>query len=328
MGRSLAESKGFEPLVARRTTTASKAAAFNRAQPTLENSQRLLSTICRNDFISSDLLITNGVKSPYTMKYMSAELVVRGRDESVMAARKKWTTRVLQYFTDKLPELRLVIFLDDSDAPTLKRGIENRGLFSPSNRDYFRMLAWPRAVAEALRTINPTAVESTYHYDCVVYLHDSTCRAEDSLTMTVAHELQHFIQYGFNRSIWAWNKVVTNLHVRTIDTLGLAWRDIPIEYEARIVAKQASETILGRERTAQYIENRKNQCMTNKDAADWGFIQSIDTAQPYDCAVQTQALFRRLTPVRNELQLALNNMKGLPDFARLDLDDMMGPQRR
>ena len=262
------------------------------------------------------------------MKYMSVEVVARGRDESVMEARKKWTNRVLQYFTDKLPELRLLIFLDDTDAPTLRRGIETRGLLSPNDKYYFRRVAWPRNVADVLRTINLTAVESTYHYDCVVYLHDSTCKAEDSLTMTVAHELQHFVQYGFSRTIWAWNKVVTNLHVRTIDTLGLAWCDIPIEHEARIVAKQASETILGCERTVQYIEYRKSQRLTNKDAADWEFIQGIDTAQAYDCAAQTQGLFRRLTPVRNELQLALNNMNGLPDFARLDLEDMMGPQRR
>jgi hypothetical protein len=262
------------------------------------------------------------------MKYMSAEVVVRGRDESVMEARKKWTTRVLQYLTDKLPELRLLIFLDDTDAPTLKRGIETRGLFSPNDKYYFRRVAWPRNVADVLRTINLTAVESTYHYDCIVYLHDSTCNSEDSLTMTVAHELQHFIQYGFNRSIWAWNTVVTNLPMPTIDALGLTWRDIPIEHEARIVAKQASEAILGRETTAKYIEYRKSQRLTNKDAADWEFIQRIDTTQAYGCVVQTQALFRRLTPVRNELQVALNNMKGLPDFARLDLDDMMGPQRR
>lgn len=257
------------------------------------------------------------------MKYMSVDVVVRGRDDSLVTARKASTKQVLQYFTDKLPELRLLVFLDDTDAPTLKSGVENRGLFSPiSSKNYFRMKVWPRAVAEALRTINLAALESTYHYDCIVYLHDSTCNSEDSLTMTVAHELQHFIQYGFNRSIWAWNTVVTNLPMPTIDAFGLTWRDIPIEHEARIVAKQASEAILGRETTAKYIEYRKSQRLTNKDAADWEFIQSIDTTQVYDCVVQTQALFRRLTPVRNELQAALSKLSGLPDFVKLDLDSV------
>jgi hypothetical protein len=263
------------------------------------------------------------------MKYMSVEVVVRGRDDSLVTARRASIKQVLQYFTDKLPELRLLVFLDDTDAPTLKNGVENRGLFSPtSSKNYFRMKAWPRAEAEALRTINPGALESTYHYDSIVYLHDSSCNSEDSLTMTVAHELQHFIQFGFNRCIWAWNTVVTNLPMPTIDALGLTWRDIPIEREARIVAKRASETILGCERTAQYIDYRKSQRLSEKDAADWEFIQSIDAGQTYDCDLETEALFKRLMPVRDELQVALNNMKRLPDFARLGLDDMMGPQRR
>jgi hypothetical protein len=261
----------------------------------------------------------------YHEKYMSVDVVARGRDQSITAERRAWANRVLQYFTNRLPELRLLIFLDDTDAPTLKRGIETRGLFSPNNKYYFRTVAWPRNVADVLRTINLAAVESTYHYDSVVYIHDSTCKTEDSLTMTVAHELQHFVQYGFDRRPWAWNRVVTNLHVRTIDTLGLAWCDIPIEHEARIVAKRASERILGRERTAHYIETRKKQRLTNRDAVDWEFIEGIDSAQAYDCAVQTRDLFSRLTSVRNELQLVLNHMRVLPDFAELNLDEMLGP---
>ena len=113
----------------------------------------------------------------------------------------------------------------------------------------------------------------------------------------------------------------------TITRLGLKWRDIPIEYEARVVAKRAAQTILGEKKTADYIEFRINERVTDSDADDWQFIQGIDTSStdPFDCAAKTQELFRRLVPVRNELEQALDNSRMRPEFANLNLDEMMNP---
>jgi hypothetical protein len=261
---------------------------------------------------------------------MPLTLEVRGRDDSVKEQRRAWAARVIEYFSDKLPTLRLLVFVDDTDAPTLTTGPTMRGRFQPTSKQHFNATCWPRVLAEKLRTININAPESTFHYDAVIYVPDSTCNGETneaSLTMTPAHELQHFIQYGSNRDLWAWNTVPGNLLKTTITRLGLKWRDIPIEYEARVVAKRAAQTILGEKRTAGYIECRINERVTDSDADDWQFIQGIDTSStgPFDCAAKTQELFQRLVPVRNELEQALDNSRRLPEFANLNLDEMMNP---
>jgi hypothetical protein len=264
------------------------------------------------------------VQLPQTGSIMSVKVEARGSDVAVAQQRRAWANKVLEeYFAGKLPELRLLVFMDEIDVPTLKRGKANRGLFSPIDKHYFQTIAWPKVLGEMLRTVNLTSIESTYNCDALIYLHDSACHAEDSLTMTLAHELQHFVQYGFDRSTWVWNILPSKLSCQTIDTLGFAWHDIPIEHEARIVAKRACESLLGPERTTQYIKNRKSQHITDKDAADWGFILGIDTTSTYECATQTRLLFKRLAPVRPDLQEALNKVKSLPDFAQLNLDDIM-----
>jgi hypothetical protein len=259
----------------------------------------------------------------YTIKHMCLMLDVKGRDAAVKEQRRTWATRVIQYFDGELPRLRLLIFLDETDVPTLKRSSDYRGFFHPIDKYHFNITLWPRVLAEALRTINQPAFESTYHYDALVYLPDSTCQAEASLTMTLAHELQHFIQYGFNRTVWAWNSIPTNLEQTTRASLRLQWQDIPVECEARIVAKRASQAILGHERTDEYIAFKTNEHVTDSDAADWEFIRGIDTSQPYDCTVKTRDLFQRLVPFRNELGQILDTAKGLPEFASLNLDDIL-----
>ena len=41
--------------------------------------------------------------------------------------------------------------------------------------------------------------------DDLVYLYGSTCADEVGLTMTLAHKLQHAIQHGKERNVWAVN---------------------------------------------------------------------------------------------------------------------------
>ena len=81
-------------------------------------------------------------------------------------------------------------------------------------------------------------------FDDFIYLHGSTCSSAMGLTMTLAHELQHFIQHSQQTRLWAANSLIPKLKKATIRALGLRWCDIPHEREARIVSSRYLERSL------------------------------------------------------------------------------------
>jgi hypothetical protein len=204
-------------------------------------------------------------------------------------------------------------------------GVQNRGFFHPIDEFYFRKMDWRADLLEELLTRGSATGEIDYRFDAVIYLHNDACQSEDSLTMTLAHELQHFSQYGLDRTVWASNTLVTRLSRVVIERLGLRWIDIPIEFEARLVAKRISEKLLGRDRIARYIESRLKAHVTDGDAEDWALISGIKVSEEYDCKENTRALFRRIAHERGAIEQALRETSDLPDFASLDIDELILP---
>lgn len=262
---------------------------------------------------------------------MPVTLIVKAEDELVSHEQRMVAGRVLEHLESDFPDLRLLIFLDDVVWQEFRNdsGVENRGLFHPINEHYYPKLWWPPYLREDLLMVDSTTLETGYRVDGIVYLHGDTCEQEASLTTTLAHELQHFIQYGTDRTMWAWNQILVNCKY-TIDRAGLTWRDIPMECEARIVAKRISAATLGLERTAEYITFRQNQARTPRDAADWHFIQGIDTEAPYDWRSETRKIFRRLGQIdrnRQEMTCMLDMAREMPDYRNLDLNDIIERQK-
>lgn len=139
----------------------------------------------------------------------------------------------------------------------------------------------------------PCRLRGHVSYDGVVHLHNSTCEEDAALAMTLAHELQHAIQFFSNRTTWAWNHIPLGLKTEVLrDQLGLYWHDFPIEYEARVVGKRVSQEILGEERITGYIRRRREQSRRELDAVDSDFIRDVDASQPYDCTAETKTFFR------------------------------------
>src|ERR1700693_6181099 len=163
-----------------------------------------------------------------------------GRDEQ---ERRKWAEGVFGYFGKSIPELRLLVWLDETDRPTLQAGDANRGWFAPTDKAHFKGVTWPQTLGDRLQG------KTTFHYDALIYLHNSTCESEESAAMTLSHELQHCIQFGFHREPWAVNILLCKVPPPVISELHLAWKDIPPERDARIVAKRACESLLGVGRT-------------------------------------------------------------------------------
>jgi hypothetical protein len=259
---------------------------------------------------------------------MSVTVYVATSDPTLRKGREEAAHKVLEYFGDTLPDLDLKVLLDSAEWTELRQqsGEENRGVFYRVNAHTFKDANWPYHLRDQLAAIDPVTLNLKFTCNAAVYLHDSTCQNFTGLTMTLSHELQHFVQYGRDPRVWAYNIAVTNLCPKTIETLGLEWQDIPIEYEARLEAKRACEAILGTQATSAYIDERVERSSLLRDVADWRFIREIDTSPgtAYDLRSKTSRLYRNLSRFRPELQAILSDLKDDPDFAGLNLDEACG----
>jgi hypothetical protein len=161
-------------------------------------------------------------------------------------------------------------------------------------------------------------------FDDLIYLHGSTCSSDMGLTMTLAHELQHFIQHSERTQLWAANSLIPKLKKTTVMALGLRWCDIPHEREARIVSKRIAEQIFGAELVRQYIDGKITESVTECDAADWECIRGLATSTTYDLASATKLFFPRLRDHKPELERTLRGFQFEdPDFPRVDLEALL-----
>jgi hypothetical protein len=247
-------------------------------------------------------------------------LKVRAPEDSARRTREAAAQKVIAQFRAQASEARLLCLLDDEDWQALKQevGIANRGAFLHLRGPLPWLLEAPGYVQELL------LVGGQFAFDDFIYMHGSTCSDALSLTLTLAHELQHFVQHESAVSLWAANSLVPILPNRVIATLGLTWCDIPHEREARIVPKRIAEGLFGAERTDQHIQTKIRERVTEADAADWECIRKLNASARYDLATETSLLFARLKPYRMDLENALQSFKVYSDFGSVDLDTLMG----
>ncbi len=254
---------------------------------------------------------------------MAITLEVKSDDPSIKTHREAAARRVIDHFDASLAAARLLCFLDDEDPPELKQkyGVANRGgylrVYNPEHLD-----GWPNYVRRLVYPYSLTGGQ-TRVFDGVIYLYETTCADEVGLTMTLAHELQHAVQFSKERQLWAANSLVAQgLTGQSVAALGLEWKDIPIEVETRIIAKRLAERFFGEKRVRQYIESRISARITESDAADWQFVRTLTSSSAVDLAGETRRLFKRLMGYRRELEDALQQLQiESPDYADVDLDD-------
>ncbi len=123
---------------------------------------------------------------------MQPTIVVKSDNETVKKEREDSAQRVIEACGGRLPESRLLCFFDDQDWSKFKGGEATRGLFSPVNNDLFEHS--PEYVKKQLLTTRASGL-SVNAFDQLIYVHGTTCSARVGLTLTFAHELQHFRQY-------------------------------------------------------------------------------------------------------------------------------------
>lgn len=251
---------------------------------------------------------------------MPPTVAVKTSDTVIGIQRQEAAQRVIAHFGDSLPDLRLLCFFDDEDWLAL------RGYGMAANRGgYFSDPFW-RNMPHYIR--DRALVDGHIAFDELIYLHGSTCSGEVSLTMTFAHELQHFVQHSTMPSLWAANTVASTtlrgLAMSEFQALGLRTCEIPIEREARIVAKRVAVDLLGTDSVNEHIESKIAERITAQDAADWDCIRGLAVHAPYDLADETKHFFPRLAGHRSELERALGSLQTHDvAFRSVDLDSLL-----
>jgi hypothetical protein len=255
---------------------------------------------------------------------MSVKIEVKSCDDGAKVRRRAVAQSVLDVFGNGLPDLKLLAFFDDKDWQPFKDhwGKENRGFYRPIKEGIFQSPIWPSDAMQCIFVDDDDPSSSLplkQDVDHVIYLHGSTCAGEVGLIMTFSHELQHFIQYGFNRKLWAENLLLPHLPREVIDITGLNWPDFPAEREARTVAKRTGMKLCGADAVNKYIDRRISESITQKEVDDWRFSQRVDPSISYDLAGETRRIFQRLKPFRQHLEELLDQQGADADFKNLDL---------
>jgi hypothetical protein len=130
-------------------------------------------------------------------------------------------------------------------------------------------------------------------FDGIIYLHGSTCINPTALVMTFAHELQHFCQFGRTPSLW-----VDNDRLKCHRTLKLY--EIPVERDARVVAKRVAEGLCGADVVREYTRQKISDARRRKavdEVRDWRWIEKRDSAESYSLQSETKMAVRKMKPV-------------------------------
>jgi hypothetical protein len=249
---------------------------------------------------------------------MHLTLDVKSADPEKKRHREALAQRVLDCLQGR-PDRRLLCFLDDEDWKAFKQvcGAAHRGFYSPI---ILTERFWQWAPNYIWEIVNPGELA----FDDLVYLHGSTCSCGVGLAMTLAHELQHFLQHSEQTQLWAANSLVPRLPKTALRALELRWCDIPLEREARIVSKRTAEQVFGAELVRQYIDHKIADRETDDDASDWQCVQGLAALAPYNLAEETRLFFPRLKGYRRELEQVLRDFQAEnPDFLAVDLGALL-----
>jgi|ERR1035438_1002511 hypothetical protein len=246
-------------------------------------------------------------------------LRVEGDNAEVVRHREDLARKVLDYFDQHsiLPDWRVICLLDDTDFQELKlrAGEANRGIHLCLENAALPSLI-PQRFWDTLRPFDRATMKCLSVFDSAVYLHGSTCEADIGLTLSLAHELRHSFQYSTEPQICAANKMLRYLPEPCGQNFAVWW-DLPIEKDARVVAKTAAEAIFGPLAVENFLRARAESAITVEDGKDWLFVLSIDTSASYSFISETLRFVRAHASELKQIQ-EKPEWQNRPDFQKLN----------
>jgi hypothetical protein len=184
--------------------------------------------------------------------------------------------QVLQRF--KLPSLRLLCFFDDESPEQFDdlMGPQHCGFHTPVIGSGN---LWPEYVDELF-----IDSRGNFVYDNVIYLNGRTTASVPGTVITLAHELQHFIQYANARTVWRANSLVYAVLRDGPPTAIKAW-DIPFEKDTMRVSKRVADEILGADAVEAYADA---QIAAGNHDEKWKFFRDVSYSTPFDLLAETK----------------------------------------
>jgi hypothetical protein len=248
---------------------------------------------------------------------LALKIVVKSANLTTRQVRNDIARRVVHELHDQLPTESLLCFLDDEDWEAARRDAGlGRGFYTPT-RDIDGWRPLPQYIEDSLMKDGIVAFQN------FVYLFGSTCSIHEGLAMTLAHELQHFIQHGSSRAAWAMGTIASNLLMNLklpqVNEIGVnSWCDVPIERHAWITSKRVAEAVSGRDSVRKYIDTRIAAAQSF-ELADWKFARELDASQAFDFDAETASFIPRLTAHRTKLEQYLNDLRRDPELTNIEL---------
>ena len=147
--------------------------------------------------------------------------------------------------------IRLLCFLDNQNDAKLvaSLGGSNRGIHVPLKGYYAQLPQFRIALPHRVEKLITFDDADEPNFDNLVYLHGSTTKLRPAFIMSLAHELQHVLQYTNHFELWRDNTIME----RERSNFGAAFANTPVEREAMIVSRQVATSICGRQDVANYI---------------------------------------------------------------------------
>jgi hypothetical protein len=147
--------------------------------------------------------------------------------------------------------------------------------------------------------------ENMVAYDNLIYIAPRTSRDPTACVLTFAHELQHFMQYGYTKKVWAVNSMLYN-HIRRFDPVTPRTTiDIPHEREANIISKRIAEQICGVKNIKRFAEEQVKQFAALASQGDevaanekvrWEFFRDVPSSIKFDLLAETISLVEKFKP--------------------------------
>lgn len=200
-----------------------------------------------------------------------------------------WCKQILHGFSE-LPPYRLLCYVDD--------GLP--GLF-PATLGTFHGLhvpirgsgRWPSYVEELFLTDDyEFAFDNIIYIPGSVFIHDPI-----TFVMILAHEFQHFVQYGQSTKFSEVNNILLN-HVGKFDPDARRW-DIPYERDAMIVSKRVATAQFGTKALEKMVQQQTASANAASDFSKkelWMFIGNLHVSNKYDWREETRQLVTKYRP--------------------------------
>jgi len=227
------------------------------------------------------------------MRYATVQFAFKS--PALQSEREPLCKRVLSRFP-QLPAYKLLCYIDDeipNYLPALDYLPEPNRAFSGLHVPIRGGGNWPPHVQEWFYTS-----EHEFAFDNLIYI-PGTKYATDPVTfvMILAHEFQHFVQYGESEAAWRVNDILI-CNVGVFDPSAMVW-EIPYERDAMIVSKRVTEYEFGTQAVQQLMEREIADANTNRNIAKkevWTFLSGLSSAEVYNWCEETSRVVEKYRP--------------------------------